>query len=365
MYTVLATRLKKLQTILTEKKLPTLLISNPTSLYYLTDIQGVEGYILLTHNHTTLITDPRYEGFFSSEKAQHDTTSPFTTRIAKSKVLQEVATVIAEHNLTTIAFEAQHITVDALQRIQKTIPEVTWQGQSSLVERCRRQKSPEEQHRIRQACNILDQGLHFLREYLAPGMTEKEAAWAFEQHVRTAGAEGLAFPTIVASGSNAAIPHHHTGDKKLAEGECILIDAGVRYHGYCSDCTRVLALGKPIPKLATIHTIVQEAQEKAFQALAPNVPVKTVDLAARDHISTAGYGDSFGHSTGHGVGIDIHESPRIHYTAEKDTLLPGDVVTIEPGIYIPNIGGVRIEDTVLITTHGAERLTTTTKTIEP
>ena len=199
---------------------------------------------------------------------------------------------------------------------------------------------------------------------LKPGQHEAELAAFLEYRVRALGADGVSFPTIVAADANAALPHAIPGRRKLKAGSSVLIDWGARFGGYCSDMTRVVALGKMKPKVREIYQIVLDAQLAAIDAIKPGVRQVDVDRVARDVIDQAGYGEQFGHGLGHGLGLDIHEAPRLSPLAGDGVLQPGHVVTVEPGIYLPGQGGVRIEDDVLVTERGHRVLTDLPKTLE-
>jgi len=195
-----------------------------------------------------------------------------------------------------------------------------------------------------------------LRE-LRPGQTERQAAWRMEQNMRNAGADGLSFPVIAAFGKNSALPHAIPGDTPLEPGIPLLFDWGARLNGYCSDMTRTVCMGKPDTQFEKIFTIVYDAQQKAMDAIRPGATSKSIDGLARDHIKAKGYGDFFGHSLGHGVGLAIHEAPSISPLAEKDIILEENMVfTVEPGIYLPDWGGVRLENMVVVRNDGAQVL---------
>lgn len=213
---------------------------------------------------------------------------------------------------------------------------------------------------VRESIKLLDRGFKEARGILNPGVIENDAALALEFAFKRMGAEALAFDTIIASGERGALPHGKASGKRIKKGELVVVDMGVVLNGYNSDETRTFCLGKTNAEQKKIYNIVLEAQEKAIEKIRPGVKATEVDLAARAHIEKAGYGKYFGHGTGHGVGLDVHEAPNVS-PFSSDVLEEGMIVTVEPGIYIPGMGGVRIEDMVLVVKGGFEVLTKTPK----
>ena len=224
-----------------------------------------------------------------------------------------------------------------------------------LIEELREVKDEEEVAIIEKACAIADQGFAFVLEMIKPGMTEIEVANQLDFFMRSKGASAVSFETIVASGLRSAMPHGVASHKVIEKGELITLDFGCYYEGYVSDMTRTFAIGIQ-PKLKEIYDIVLEAQLKVLAEAKPGLTGIQLDAIARDHIASYGYGDAFGHSTGHGIGLEIHEGPNVSFRADKQ-FVPGNVITDEPGIYLPGIGGVRIEDDLLITAEGNRVLT--------
>ena len=224
-----------------------------------------------------------------------------------------------------------------------------------LVEKIRRQKEPEELTLVREAVRIADEALAWLLERVGPGRTEREVALEVEVEMRRRGADSVAFEPIVGSGPLSAHIHHTPSDRVFESGDLLLIDMGARWQGYCSDLTRTVSLGTASKQHRDVYAVVLEAQTAGIDAVRPGKSGVDCDAAARKVIDEAGYGETFGHGLGHGVGLDIHESPRLHKTSE-DTLTAADLVTVEPGIYLTGSGGVRIEDCVLVTEDGSEVL---------
>jgi len=221
-------------------------------------------------------------------------------------------------------------------------------------------KDEEELKAIQHACDITCEAFEYICTYIKPGMTERQVQLALDYKMLELGAQDMAFSTIVASGENGSLPHAVPGDRVIKSGDLVTMDFGAKVDGYCSDMTRTVAVGEPSDKLREIYGIVLRAQEAAQAALAPGKNCADMDKIARDIIAEAGYGECFGHSLGHGVGIDIHEEPRLS-SRSTDVLAPGHIVTVEPGIYVPGLGGVRIENTCVITDDGYKALCSASK----
>jgi len=229
-----------------------------------------------------------------------------------------------------------------------------------LVESLRRVKDAGEVDRIRRACAIADDAFQTLLPRLGSGLTEREFALELEFAMRERGASGNSFDPIIASGPNGAKPHHMPSDRVIGRNELIVCDFGCIVEGYCSDMTRTVSVGDPGPDARHVYEVVLESQQAGRALVAADIECSAIDHASREVIAQAGWAEAFSHSTGHGVGLEIHEAPRVASTA-SDTLLVSDVVTVEPGVYLPGIGGVRIEDTVVVGAAGAEPLTLTPK----
>jgi Xaa-Pro aminopeptidase len=226
-----------------------------------------------------------------------------------------------------------------------------------LVEELRETKAPDELAAMRRALELSELVLRRVAAALAPGKTERQVAWEIEKGLREGGAEALAFPPIVAAGTNGASPHHQPGDRVIEAGEPIIIDMGARVNGYCADLTRTYLLGPPDERFQEIYTLVRQAQARAETGLRAGMDTLTGDALAREVIAEAGYGEAFGHSLGHGVGLTVHENPSLNPNPERRTLLKsGSVLTVEPGIYLADWGGVRLENMVLLQPQGAEVL---------
>lgn len=247
-----------------------------------------------------------------------------------------------------------------LLSIIKALPQIEFIPLGDLLGSLRISKSQEEIEKIRMASRIVDEVVEEVRKNARPGMTEIEIAALMEFEMRKRGSEGPSFETIVGSGPNSALPHYNAGERKVGIGEFIVLDFGATYNGYCSDTTRTLCMGEPTDKMKEVYNIVKEAQEIGVRTVRPGIKAREVDEAVRKHISDRGYGKYFTHRTGHGLGIEIHEEPYISGISES-ILKPGMVFSIEPGIYIEGEFGVRIEDIVVVTENGCERLNNYTR----
>jgi Xaa-Pro aminopeptidase len=243
------------------------------------------------------------------------------------------------------------VSVRALRRLEEEAGEdVELVASGGLVERLRRRKDEAELEAIAAAARLADEVFEWLAERGLAGHTERDVARAAEARIRELGGEP-SFSPIVAGAQNGAVPHHEPSEREIGAGELVIIDMGAELGGYCSDCTRTYATGPPGEEATEIYELVRSAQAAALDAIAPGVSGVDADLAAREPIEAAGYGELFGHGTGHGVGMEVHEGPRLGKSSE-DVLEPGDVVTVEPGVYLPGRFGVRIEDLVTVTADG-------------
>jgi len=350
-------RLAKLRQCLTDLQLDAILISQPENRRYLSGFTGSAGYLLITAQDAILATDFRYYEQVARQSPDF--------RLAKitDKFENLLPQLVAEVRAKRIGFESQHVTYDQHQTWTKAVEGSEWVPTKEVVERIRMTKDQAELAAIRRAVALSDEAVAHIVRVLKPGMTEKEAAWELEAFMRTHGAEQAAFTFIVAAGPNSAMPHAVSSDRPIQAGEPIVMDLGARVDGYCSDLTRTFCLGQPRDaKYVEVWNIVLKAQQAARAAIRPGMLGKEADAVARQVITEAGYGESFGHGLGHGVGLVIHEKPGAGRLSE-DTLLPGAVITIEPGIYLPGWGGVRIEDMGVVTETGVDILTKAEKRV--
>jgi Xaa-Pro aminopeptidase len=332
-----------------------LLVTNLSNIRYLTGFTGSEALLVLSPEDGWFLTDSRYTSQANAEVTAAKVVE-FSVR------LDSLAQVLKQPGAVRVAFEAGQITVQMYQELCKKLPELEFVPADSELTALRAVKDPEELETLAQVAEIASQSLLEIVSEVKPGAVESEVAWALEVAMRRRGAEGKSFDFIVASGERGALPHGRASEKRLAAGELVTIDYGASYRGYCSDETVTLSLGEPDQRQREVYQTVLAAQQAAIEALRPGMVLRDVDAKARDLIASRGFGQYFWHGLGHGVGIDIHEyptvSPRSSTVAEE-----GMVVTIEPGIYIPGWGGVRIEDTVVVERDGCRRLTQVPKAL--
>ena len=350
-------RLERLRATLAERDLPALLVSGPGNRRYLSGFTGSYGWLLVTPTVALLFTDGRYMIRAAREAPAFALRQVVNPGRALPTLLSEAA---AELGLARIAFEAAQMSVAEHANLVKALGgAVELVPVEGLVEPLRERKDATELRTMRRAIAITDAAFAAVLERLTPETTEAQAAWMLEVAMRVGGAEGLAFPVIVAAGPNGAQPHASPGDEPLGSGRPIVIDMGARLGGYNADLTRTVVLGTPDDRFHTIYELVKEAQAQAIAGIGPGVLTHAVDTLARDRISAAGYGEQFNHGLGHGVGLDVHEGPalrRILPGSSSPPLQPGMVTSVEPGIYLEGWGGVRIEDLVLVTAQGHEVL---------
>ncbi len=334
-----------------------LLVGNLTNVRYLTGFTGSAALLLVTPSDTVFVTDGRYKDRAAAELDAAGV--PATLEVvndAEATVVEHVARL----GLRAVGLEADTVTWSTQRRLAAALDKGAGGCEAvpttAVVETLRLTKDAGEVARIRAAAAIADRALDTVRRRLLDGLTESEFAAELDATMRHLGADDLSFETIVASGPNGARPHHTPSDRQIAQGDLVVIDFGALVDGYHSDMTRTLGVGTLDEERRHMLDVVLASQAAGVAAVTSGVDCATVDKACRDLIEEAGMGDAFLHSTGHGVGLDIHEEPRVS-SRSTATLRPGHVVTVEPGVYLTGIGGVRIEDTVLVTEDGCERLT--------
>ena len=344
-------RVTQLAAQLPENELDAILISSPHNRRYLSGFTGSAGYLLVTPQRQLLFTDSRYTEQAGSQ-------SPHFQVIQTESGLGWLVDALKETGVRRIGFESDHTTVAFYNRALDAIKEDENLGGTSLIATAgitgelRVFKDKEELAQLQKAIDASDQAMETVCPTIQPGMTEKEVAWRMEVAMREFGADNVSFDTIVAAGPNGAMAHHRADDTVIQAGQPIVIDMGARVNGYCSDITRTLVVGEPDEMFHKIYNIVLGAQLTAINTVRPGLTGEECDALSRDVIAGAGYGDNFGHSLGHGVGLAVHENPRVGPKAEN-VLQPDMVFTIEPGIYLPGWGGVRIEDIVVLGEEGA------------
>lgn len=326
--------------------------SNPVNRRYLINFTGSAGFVWISERRQALLTDFRY---IEQATAQ----CPEWEIIRIDDLVDTILELIKEDEVERIAFEADHVTVNQLQEWEKRVPCI-FEGITGWVQDLRIIKNQAEIEAVSKAAKIADEAFAQVLNIIRSGVTEQEIALELEFLMRKGGASGVSFDPIIASGPNSALPHARPGKRILSHGDFVVMDFGCVVDGYCSDMTRTLVVGEPTEKHLLIYDLVLQAQLEALAAVAPGRTGKEIDTIARDIISEGGYGEYFGHGLGHGVGLEIHESPRLSQRDET-ALKPGMIVTVEPGIYLPDFGGVRIEDLVLVTDEGHQVLSSTFK----
>lgn len=324
-----------------------LLVTNLTNVRYLTGFSGTNGQVLVGSAGAVFFTDPRYEARAGDLVEGADIVvypARITDVLAKHLGRWGVEHLAVEDSMTLAERD------DLQSRLGREL--ATSKG---IIEGLRRTKDDSEISSIREAIRIGDEAFAWVLDRLVPGVTERQIALDLEVRMRMNGAEGVSFPAIVGSGPLSAHIHHSPSDRAFEKGDLVLLDFGCTFEGYCSDLTRTVVLGPASDQQVEMYEAVSAAQEAGIAAVGLGVNGADADRSAREVVDQAGYGDRFGHGLGHGVGLDIHEAPRLHRISE-DTLKIGDVVTVEPGVYVPDYGGVRIEDCVVVTDAGAEVL---------
>ena len=327
----------------------TFLVSNPVNIAYLTGFESSNAVVLAAPDRTLLLTDGRYVeaargiGGVQAVHAERDLAAYLGRRLAE----------LVE---PPVAFESNHLTYAAYDAIAAAGVEL--RPVAGVLEELRSVKDADELAAIGRAAAVTDRAFERLAGEALVGRSEREVAWWLERALHDAGADAPAFPVIVASGPNAALPHHHPGGRRLQAGDTVIVDAGARVDGYCADCTRTYAAGELPDELADAYDVCRDAQQGALAAVVAGAPASEVDAVARRRIAGAGY--DVLHGLGHGVGREVHELPRLADTSDA-VLAPGNVVTVEPGIYLPGQGGIRIEDLVVVTADGPQVLTPASK----
>lgn len=348
-------RRARLAARLGELEVDAVFVTRLPNVRYLTGFSGSNGQALVGDGRATLFTDGRYE-----EQARHEV--PDVDRVIYLDGFPPLAASVAGMGAARVAFESEGVSHGYWERLRDRLPGVELVPVGAEVERLRRIKEPGEVDRIARAQETADVAFEtvVLAGALREGLTERELALELEVAMRRAGADDRAFETIAAFGENAAEPHHDPTERPLRRGDIVKLDFGALVDGYHSDMTRTVAFGEPDGRLREIRDLVAAAQQAGIDAVRPGASVAEVDLAARRVIEEAGHGEAFPHGLGHGVGLEIHEDPRFRWDGTDD-VPEGAVVTVEPGVYIPGLGGVRIEDMVEVTAGGCRPIPRSTK----
>jgi Xaa-Pro aminopeptidase len=364
----LKVRQKAVRDAMKELKLDGLLLTHPPDLAYLTNFTGEDSIGVITEKDFHLVTDFRYR-----EQAELEA-GWLKVSVRDGKMSDALAKVLADAKLKRVGFEANFTTFGQVHAIDKAIKEVKDAPPSAanlelvpledVMANIRKVKDDHEIDLIRKSVGVAEEAFEAIRSEIKVGLTENYLAGLLVFELRSRGAANSSFPVIVAAAANSSLPHYRPGESLVQRDQPLLFDWGALYKGYCSDMTRTLMVGRVSPKIKQIYKVVQEAQEAAVKFLRPGVTTMQADRVARDVIERGGFGQYFGHGLGHGIGRDIHELPSMRKTGGEEELRPGMIVTVEPGIYLPGEGGVRIEDDVLITHSGCELLSNLDRTFE-
>lgn len=348
-------RLKKLRESMKLKGLDAILVIGDPNRNYLSGFTGDESFSIITDNKALFITDSRYTQQAKNEVKDYEILE------YKGAFPDFFSDIIKKLNVKKVGFEDNVVSYELYTKfVSKTKAQLV--PMKGIIEEIRLIKDKREIESIRKAASIADKAFSHMVKFIRAGMSEMEIGLELEFTMKKLGAKDLSFPSIVASGVRSSLPHGRATDKIVKTGEFLTLDFGCVFEEYCSDMTRTVAIGEPNDKLKEIYNVVLEAQESVLKFIKPGVKTNAIDSIAREYISQKGYGSYFGHGLGHGVGREIHESPRL--SPMSDTVLKeGMIVTDEPGIYIPEFGGVRIEDLVVVTKDGCETLSKSPKNL--
>jgi Xaa-Pro aminopeptidase len=361
---VLAVRHAAIQQAIVDQHFDALVVTNPVNIRYLTNHVGSAGTAIVTRDALHLLIDFRYQEAVSSLQASTAACPTLRLRPVPASYDEALVEALVDFDVKAVGVEAAHLTVARHEWLTRALtsrgPEITLHSTERVVERRRLIKDRFEMSIVRDAAARLEAVADQAFERVRGGVSERDVAAAIEGAMRAAGYDRPAFDTIVASGPQSALPHHRAGARILAPGDLVVLDFGGILDGYCCDLTRMASVGTPSPEARRLYDAVREAQQAAIDAVRPGVTASSVDAAAREILVARGLGEAFGHGTGHGLGLEVHEEPRVGRPRSdgQDTRLePGMIFTIEPGAYVPGFGGVRIEDDVLVTEKGSEVLT--------
>jgi Xaa-Pro aminopeptidase len=344
-------RLKQLFQGFNNAGIDALLVSSWPNVTYLSGFRNTESWLLVSPKGLYFITDSRY-----AEQAQREAVGFKVLLRDQKSMFDLLADLVKKQKIRKLGFEAPIVTHSFYLGLAKALGPDKLKATAQLVERLRETKDASEIAKIKKSAKVAVKGFCYVRDTVRVGMTERDIQARLEHYTKTLGSEKPAFDIIIASAARSSMPHAQTDHHKVVNNNLVLVDMGVVVEGYHSDLTRPVYLGKIPPLLKEIHDVVWEAQRAGIAKAAPGVPASEVDAVCRNIIKKRGYGSYFGHSTGHGVGLEIHESPGVASKSDK-ILKPGMVITVEPGIYLPGRFGVRIEDMVLIKEKGNEVLT--------
>ncbi|KKC46166.1 MULTISPECIES: M24 family metallopeptidase [Paenibacillus] len=347
-------RVEKLRGKLEEQGLEALLVGSPYNRRYISGFTGSSGWVLLTSSKSWFLTDFRY-----TEQAAEQVQG-FEIVEHAADYMESVRELLAAEGITRLGFEQEHTVYSNYVRWGQVLGSIELVPAAGIIESLRAVKDASELAIMQEAADLADATFDYIKGLIKPGMKESDVALEMEVFMRSRGATSSSFDTIVASGERSALPHGVASGRVIGSNEFVKLDFGALYNGYCSDLTRTVAVGEPSAKHREIYEIVLEAQLHALANIRPGMTGIEADALARDVIAKHGYGDQFGHSLGHGLGMEVHEKPNLSKRSDN-VLTPGMVVTVEPGIYIPGFGGVRIEDDIVITENGIQILTASPK----
>jgi Xaa-Pro aminopeptidase len=360
----LKARMKNVRDAFKDLKIDGLLLTHPPDLSYLTNFTGLDSIGLITEKDFYLVTDFRYRDQAEAEAGWLKTT------IRDGKMSDAVAKLLVEAKVERVGFEANFTTFGQVHAIDHGIKQnkdarpVELVPLQDVLVNIRKIKDDHEIDLVRKSVAVAEEAFEAIRSEIKAGQSENYLAGLLILELRSRGASDSSFPVMVAAGANASLPHYRPGEALAMQDQPLLIDWGAVYQGYCSDLTRTLMIGRVSARIKQIYKVVLEAQQTAIQFLRPGVTTLQADRVARDVIERAGFGEFFGHGLGHGIGREIHEMPSMRKTGGEEELHPGMIVTVEPGIYLPGEGGVRIEDDVLITHSGCEVLSSLERSFE-
>lgn len=327
------------------------LVHNPSNMFYLSGYTG-EGYVLIAREALTVVTDFRY-----TEQAEKQAPGFAVAMTDKDHTAEGVLeSLCRDKSLDVLYYEDDYLTVKDFQSYRSAVPGAEWKSLDMRVQRQREVKDEDELALMAKACQITGEAFERILPEIREGVTEKDIALKLDFDMLSHGASGIAFSTIVAAGAHGSLPHAVPGDYKFRKGDMITMDFGAKFGGYCADMTRTVALGQPSDEMRKVYETVLAAQQKAQSAVMAGKNCHDIDAIARDYIDQAGYAGRFGHGLGHSVGIDIHENPRCSVTCNA-ILKENQVMTVEPGIYLPGVGGVRIENSVIVKKDGCVSMT--------
>ncbi|SHH29222.1 M24 family metallopeptidase [Thermosipho atlanticus] len=353
--------MEKLNNLLNEKNIDALLVinienSNNATTRFISGFSGSFSVVLFTKDRRIIITDSRYW-----EQVKLETEFDLIKFQGSQKLINLVVETLRKLDVKSVGIEKSKISLALFESLKESL-DINYVDVTNELLNLRAVKNEIEIEKIRKAIYIAEEAFKMTLEIIKPGITEKEVAAYLEYQMKLLGADKIAFETIVASGWRGALPHGIASEKKIEKGEPVVVDWGAIYKGYVSDLTRVFCIGEPDEKVKEIHKIVIEAQERAINGVKSGLTGATVDNMAREYIEKKGYGEYFGHSLGHGIGLEVHEEPRFGPTYKK-VIPTNSVVTVEPGIYLPNEFGIRIEDDILVTDNGCEVLSSLPRNI--